>query len=45
MRQDDANLLSTSEENKGLAKEKKIKMSPFYVEGDKSGWQKRVTWL
>jgi hypothetical protein len=37
------NQLSTSEENKGLAKEKKIKMSPFYVEGERSEWQKRVT--
>jgi hypothetical protein len=42
-RQDDANQLSTSEENKGLNKEEKMKMSPFYVEGDKSGWQKTVT--
>jgi len=35
--------ISISEENKTLAKEDKIKRSPFYVEGDKSGWQKRVT--
>jgi len=34
-RQDDANKLSTSVEITGLVKEKKIKMSPFYVEGDR----------
>jgi len=28
---------STSEENKTLAKEDKVKRSPFYIEGDKSG--------
>jgi hypothetical protein len=33
-RQGVANYLSTSKENKGLAKEEKIEMSPFYVEGD-----------
>jgi hypothetical protein len=27
--------LSTIEENKGLAKKEKMKMSPFYVEGDR----------
>jgi hypothetical protein len=31
---DDANYLSTGLENKGLAKERKIKMSSFYTEGD-----------
>jgi hypothetical protein len=36
-RQDVANLLSTGEENKGLSKGGGgIRMSPFYVEGDKS---------
>jgi hypothetical protein len=35
-RQDDANLLSTMYEDKGLAKEQERKMSPFYVEGDKN---------
>ena len=34
-RLDDANLLFTSEENKGLSKEKKIKMPPSYGEGNK----------
>jgi hypothetical protein len=34
-RQDDANKLSTSVEITGLAKEKKIKMSPFYAEDDR----------
>jgi len=34
-RQDDANYLPTSEENKGLPKEEKMKKSPFYVEGDR----------
>jgi hypothetical protein len=33
-RHDDANYLYTGEENKGFAKERKTKMSPFYVEGD-----------
>jgi hypothetical protein len=31
---------STSEENKTLTKEDKVKRSPFYVEGDRGGWQK-----
>ena len=35
-RQDVANYLSTSEENKGLSKERKMRMSPFYAEGDKN---------
>jgi hypothetical protein len=34
-RQDAANFLSTGEKNQGLAKEGEIKMSPFYVEGDR----------
>jgi len=34
---------STSEENKTLAKEDKVKRSHFYVEGDRGGWKKRVT--
>jgi hypothetical protein len=34
-RQDDANLLSTSQEDKWLVKKEKIKMSLFYAEGDK----------
>jgi hypothetical protein len=34
-RQDEATYLSTSEENQGLAKEEKMKMSPFCVEGDR----------
>jgi len=34
-RQDGANFLSTSEKNQGMAKEEKMKMSPFYVEGDR----------
>jgi hypothetical protein len=34
---------SIYEENKTLAKEDRVKMSPFYVEGDRGGWQKRVT--
>jgi hypothetical protein len=29
------NVLSTGEKDEGLAKEEQIKMSPFYVEGDK----------
>ena len=29
------NFLSTEEKNQGLAKEGEIKMSPFYVEGDR----------
>ena len=37
------NFLSTGEKSQGLAKEGEIKMSPFYVEGDRNGWQKRVT--
>ncbi len=32
---DEANLLFTSEENKGLSEERKMKMLPFYTEGDK----------
>jgi hypothetical protein len=40
-RQDDANELSTGIENKGLAKEEKMKMLPFYAEGDRGGWQKK----
>ena len=38
MRQDDANYLSTGEENTGLAKEGKMKRSPFYVESDRKTW-------
>jgi len=34
-RQGVANFLSTGDENKGMAKEEEMKMSPFYVEGDK----------
>ena len=34
-RQDDANYLSTSKENKGLVKGEKIKMSFFHTEGDR----------
>jgi hypothetical protein len=34
-RQDVANFLSTGEENSGLAKERKMKMSLFYVESDR----------
>ncbi len=33
----------TSEENEGLAKEEKIKMSLFYVEGDKIGSPKETS--
>jgi len=31
-RQDEANFLSTGEENKGFFKKEKMKMSPFYAE-------------
>jgi len=34
-RQDVANYLSTGEENTGLFEDGKMKMSPFYVEGDR----------
>jgi hypothetical protein len=34
-RHDVASYLSTSEKNKGLSKERKMKMSPFYVGGDR----------
>jgi hypothetical protein len=34
---------STCEENKTLAKEGRVKRSPFYVEGDKTEWHERVT--
>jgi len=37
-RQDVANYLSTGEENTGLAKEGKMKRSPFYVESDRKTW-------
>jgi hypothetical protein len=35
-RQDVANFLSTIKGNKGLFKERKIKMSHFYVESDRN---------
>ena len=35
-RQGEANFLSAGEENQGLAKGEKIRMSPFFVEGDRS---------
>ena len=37
-----ANFLFTIQENRVLVKEEKIKMSPFYVEGDKGIWQKKT---
>jgi hypothetical protein len=40
-RQDNANDLFISEENKGLLKGEKTKMSPFWVEGDRKDLPER----
>jgi hypothetical protein len=36
-------IFSTCEENKTLAKEDRVKRSPFYVEGDKYFWGKDLS--